>query len=172
MDTTPFIHLNIYFFRRQPQGIGFCPITSQFSSVAADNSSVVFQLEPPSPGWGPALHDSVPSLESALVVKMYCSLIQAQSQQEQMVGVYRDGDVTVSISGAPLASAEHVKKMKRTLFSASRRCIVCLHWRVAYLLRCLLTFQLPFIITFCPLTQHVSHREELLHGRPAVLFSN
>lgn len=50
------------------------------------------------------------SLLSALVVKMYCSFIQVQSQQEQMVGVYRIGDVTVSISGAPLGSAEHIRK--------------------------------------------------------------
>lgn len=91
-----------------------------------------FSSEPPSPGWGPALHDSVPSLQSALVVKMYCSLIQAPSQQEQMVGVYRDGGVTVSISGAPLASAEHVKKMKRALFSGltSVYCVFALKGRV------------------------------------------
>lgn len=67
------------------------------------------------------------SLQSALLVKMYCSLIQAQSQQEQMVGVYRAGDATVSISGAPLPSAEHVRKERHSQDGIGILC-VCTGW--------------------------------------------
>lgn len=44
-----------------------------------------------------------------------------------MVSVYRAGDVTVSISGAPLASAEHVRKERHSQDGVAILC-VCTDW--------------------------------------------